>query len=632
MRYVVKIGGSETPVEAKPMKVVSAKPDRPGAGSVHRGRLKASWKDAWDYDGTVHVDLTLQTSDKTPVSELDAGNPFLRRCGDDDPRQLRPHPRACRAEAVPKGNGMVWDARRSPATITSRTSAPTSTWAAASAGSAGLPRTTKAGAGTPRHPNVEVVRRGGQVVLLVHLINQPTVIDKPQTLIFGLLAAPVKPPMMARARDPTGGATATTATITTCSARTSTGWRSATAVRCIPQGRTCSSGRSWRSEIANISASTDFRSVVAKGRKYFEPYGKVYVDHFVAARGNLRSRYGENMVFYYNRATCQLFPETETFKDEWLLDDYRGVGKGNGAAARSRSCRRQSYIDYNLYWYVKSFEIGNNQGVYWDNYFICPSFNTEMTDAYQRPDGTIVPASGIWGLRELCKRTFIMKNERGMQIFTFPHMTSFSPLPMLSFATCQLDWEWKYSEGDVQNRFTREYLQLVTDGELAGAWPVPLHEQAGAADQRENQWVQRTFTAVRLVHELDGIGGFGQFYQVHQNNLKVAKPVIDILDSEGLKVYKYWEERPQPVKATSADFPCIVYSVPGKEALVVVTSYAGKDDNVSMTVDAKALGFTGAWTTVNTETGAAVPATDGRLTFPLKMHDVCVLRLTATQM
>ncbi len=36
------------------------------------------------------------------------------------------------------------------------------------------------------------------------------------------------------------------------------------------------------------------------------------------------------MIFYYNRATSQELPEFETFKDEWLLDDLRSVGKGNG--------------------------------------------------------------------------------------------------------------------------------------------------------------------------------------------------------------------------------------------------------------------------------------------------------------
>ena len=68
-------------------------------------------------------------------------------------------------------------------------------------------------------------------------------------------------------------------------------------------------------------------------------------------------------------------------KDEWMLDDYRAVGKGNGRG-EIKVVPSPSYIDFNLYWYVKSFEIGNNQGVYWDNFFVVPSFNTEMTDAY----------------------------------------------------------------------------------------------------------------------------------------------------------------------------------------------------------------------------------------------------------
>jgi hypothetical protein len=628
MRYVVKIGGADTPVAAKPMKVVSAKPDQAVVqGSFAAGSLNASWKDVWEYDGAVKVDLTIQTTDKTPVTELTLEIPF----SNDTAPLIHANSdriRAPVAEVVPKGSGKVWDATKVACDDYIKNFAPYVYLGSGIRGLCWFAENDKGWGWNPETPNVEVVRRGDQVVMVVHLINKPTVLDKPQTLSFGLLAAPVKPPYNGAAKGPNWWRYRYYRDLYDLLG-TDINWLALGDCGSVyPAGQDMYLWQMLAVGNREHISTTDYDAVVAKGRKYFEPYGAGVVDHFVQHCGNLRSRYGEKMVFYYNRATCQLFPETETFKDEWLLDDYRGLGKGI-SRGEIKTIPSQSFIDYNLYWYVKSFEIGNNQGVYWDNYFICPSFNTEMTDAYRRPDGTIAPASGIWGLRELSKRTFIMENERGMQVFTFPHMTSFSCLPMLSFATCQLDWEWKCSEGDVQNRFTREYLQLASDGELSGAWPVALHEQAGqGADQRENQWVQRTFTAVRLVHELDGVGGFGKHYPAHE---KVAKPVIDILDSEGLKVYKYWEERPQPVKATSADFPCIVYSVPGKEAVVVVTSYAGKDDNVSMTVDAKALGFTGGWITVNTETGAAVAATDGRLTFALKMHDMCVLRLTATQ-
>ena len=61
-----------------------------------------------------------------------------------------------------------------------------------------------------------------------------------------------------------------------------------------------------------------------------------------------------------------------------------------------------------------------------------------MTDAYHKPDGTIVPSTGIWGLRELAKRTFQYENERGMLPVTMAHMTSTSILPMLPLPPCSM--------------------------------------------------------------------------------------------------------------------------------------------------------------------------------------------------
>jgi hypothetical protein len=337
------------------------------------------------------------------------------------------------------------------------------------------------------------------------------------------------------------------------------------------------------------------------------------------------------MIFYYNRATCQLFPECETFKDEWMLDDFRAFGKGNNRG-EMKIVPSPSYIDNNLYWYDKSFEIGNNQGVYWDNIFIVPSFNTEMTDAYWRADGAIVPSSGIWELRELAKRTFIMMNERNMLPIVFPHMTSFSPLPMLSFCTVQYEWEWKYSEGDVQDRFPRDYIQLVTTGELAGVRPVPLSD---AGKLSEETWTQRTFTAVRLVHELDGGGGWGNSWvQAHKNNSLLARPILDMpildmLDKKGLQVYRYWDERPQPVRAANPDIVSIIYSVPGKAAVAAITSYAEKEQDAGIFVDAKALGFADGCMVTNAEGGAQWPVENGMILLPLKKHELKVLRLSS---
>jgi hypothetical protein len=98
------------------------------------------------------------------------------------------------------------------------------------------------------------------------------------------------------------------------------------------------------------------------------------------------------------------------------------------------------------------------------------------------------------------------------------------------------------------------------------------------------------------------------------------------LDQPGLVVYKYWEDRPQPVRTANPDLPCIVYSVPGKVAVAVITSYAEKDEDVAVSVDARALGFTQGCIVTDAEGGAEWPLENGAMRFPLKKHDLKVLR------
>ena len=95
------------------------------------------------------------------------------------------------------------------------------------------------------------------------------------------------------------------------------------------------------------------------------------------------------MVFYYNRSSggAGQPEEFRTFKHEWSSIDY---GEGGYLAPP------ESYINFNLYWYARSFEIGNNKGVYVDNWWFSPVSNIIMTEAYKRSDGTVVPATGVW--------------------------------------------------------------------------------------------------------------------------------------------------------------------------------------------------------------------------------------------
>jgi hypothetical protein len=145
------------------------------------------------------------------------------------------------------------------------------------------------------------------------------------------------------------------------------------------------------------------------------------------------------------------------------------------------------------------------------------------------------------------------------------------------------------------------------------AWKVLLGDQG---PQAEDPWIKRTFTASRLVHELDG---------------GVPQPILDILDDPGLTVYRYWDDRPLPVTTGNPDVPTVVYSVPGKEAVAVVVSYSTSDENIALSVDAKTLGFSGSYQAVDTESGEKFAPASGKIAFPLKKHDMKIIRFTAAQ-
>jgi len=207
------------------------------------------------------------------------------------------------------------------------------------------------------------------------------------------------------------------------------------------------------------------------------------------------------------------------------------------------------------------------------------------------------------------------------------HMTSTGILPMLAFCTVQYDWEWKYSMGDVQYRFPPEYILLVTNGELAGTWPVLLHDHGKLAD---DTWTQRTFAGVCLVHELDPpVSTWSKVYKTVWKPL--LTPIHALLDRPHLEVFRYWDERPQPVSSNDPDLPGIVYLAPGREAVVVVTNYAETDKQAVLTIDPEALGMKAGCTATDIETGKSLPVANNRIGFKLGKHDVRELRIVAAE-
>lgn len=619
MLYEATEGGKSVKVKDGPVRFTHIAGNKVVATSnLSIGALTAKTMETWDYDGTMRVDLTLLGSQGRTVNDLTFDIPlsekeaYLMHAMGDGIRNTVSGP-------IPNGDGVVWTSAdvqdvEMPANFC--------TYIFLGSPNRGLCWFTENNKGwdwNPQKPNLDIYRVNGVVHLRVHLINEPTIITAPQTITFGLLAAPVKPRIKPWRFEWVRGKYTLLGTDINWLALGDCG-------SVYPAGKDM---RLWRMiKLGNRERLTDkqIEDTFQIGKKYFEPYGQDLVNAFHAqVRYNLTGRYGDRMVFYYNRSSYQAADEFQTFQDEWDMTDYRSVGPGN-SRNEIPIVPSESYDDMAEYWYGQSFDIAGNQGVYWDNWFFNPSSNTEMTPAFKDQSGTIVPSTGVWELRKLAKRTFQYMNQRGMKPITMAHMTSTSILPMLSFATVQYDWEWKYSEGDFQDRFTRDYIQLVTDGELAGTWPVVLGDHG---DLENDIHTQRTMAGVCLVHEIDPSGWVDKVWT------PLFTPIFEILGYPHHKVWTYWADGQKPVHS-EANAPWIVYSVPGKEAVLVVTSYMKEDAQANVSVNLKTLGFGDHAVITNVESGASSDLSSqsngfADFTFALPKHDVREFRITPTE-
>ena len=612
MRLHAVADGSPVELRAKRLRFTKTEDNEAVAEASFEGSgLRGTARSTWDYDGMMRVDLELQPDPQHTLNALtleiplrDSQARLYHAMGDGIRNTLY--------EAVPAGDGVVWTSEKVAVNdfppgfcsyIFVGTPARGLSWFA---------ENDRGWSWDPKTPNVDLVRRGDTLTMRVHLVNRPVTIAEPRTITFGLLAAPAKPRLgnwryaYNRENYTLLGTDINWFALGNCGA-------------VYPAGKDLYLWEMLARGNRERLSPEQIEQVIEHGRPYFEPYGEDYLEHFVRhVRYNLQSRYGMKMILYYNRASYQAADEFQTFQDEWSLSDYRTVGKGNGVG-EIKIVPSDSYIDHALYWYGRAFDVANSKGVYWDNWFFVGSYNRTMTGAYRREDGSTMPSNGLWGLRELSKRTFQYMNERGMPPITMAHMTSTNILPLLSFCTVQYDWEWKYSEGDVQYRFPRDYILLVSNGELAGTWPVLLHDHGKLA---EDPWTQRTFAAVCIVHELTGWG-------VPKVWEPLTGPIYDLLDRPGLEAYRYWDERPQPVTSGDPDLPTIVYSVKGKEAVFAVVSYAEADVEAEVRIDPAALGFERGYRVLNVETGEELPVRDDAARVTVRKHDIREFRIVS---
>jgi Family of unknown function (DUF6067) len=613
MRVIARIGDREQKVEASSIEVERSDPDRVVLESeLKAGPLSIEVRATTDVDGMTWFEWTLRPMDAI-LAELTLELPLradqtpLIHAMSDGIRNSIVH------QALPAGEGRVW----SSTTLEQyRVPANWASYVYLGSGVRGLAWFAENDRGwrwDEATPNIEVVRRRGEVVLRVHLVNVRGALTAKRTLKFGLQAAPLKRRianwryLWSRDRYVLLG--------------TDLNWLG---------GSNCGSLYPVELEMWEALAKAnrtgmdadEIAAVVQRGKPWFESHEgaaslfdwKQHVEHNLGP-----ARKGVKTVYYYNRASSPAYDEFQTYQDEWTLGDYRNPQLVRKLAWEIKVVPSRSYNDIALYWYDQSFARGANRGVYWDNWFIMGSSNTRMTDAYVRPGGRVRPAAGMLGMRELSRRTFQWLSERqAAPVITMPHMTSTNILPMMGFATFQLDWESHYGEGPMQRRFPPEYLQLMSTGELSGTVPVTIF----GAGNTDLAYV-RSDAAVRLVHELDALS-------VGRGVPRIDDALHTIVRAPNLRVYRYWDERAQPARSSDPNVRAIAYVLPGQRTLVGLASWHDHAVEATVELDWKTLGLDPQRVRVrNVEADEPVALRDGRLDVRLPEFDLALFELSA---
>lgn len=552
----------------------------------------ATWKGgttefAYDYDGLMQVKLRilpgaierLQLVIPLKASEAWLMHPVTT--------ELRQH----YAGRIPAGEGKVWDSSKVPNLVGGRF-VPYIYVGGPERGICFAADNDRDWINDPAVPAMEIERVGDTVNLRLNLIAKPAQLTRERTITFALQATPAKP-----------------------MPETPLNWRRWWATRTAKDvedvqlsffgGNQYWGGRYFASSLYPAFEDFGFWSQLAKHRQT----GKVeagYLESFLAKftgasqeeLANLRAHFNEGLRLASEAPV--ITPDMKKFKVVIPYTNPRGLSKENRGFAttyldewqradiadprwdKADRVTRQSknnavwydiepvpsFVDMALFYHKKMYETFSD-GIYWDNFFLKPCYVPAEAGgpAYVDDEGRLRPGVNLMAFRNLVKRNAALMHRLGKRPLSFIHMTNVNIIPMLSFGTLQLDWEWR-DQGSYANKDLQDRLGADRDTALILAQSLGL--QAGNINVAINRfesaknpdWLMRTVLAVCVPHEI----------KIQQGNSTVAKVQTQLAQfgygTPDCKVYRYWEPG-FPLQTDGANTRALVLSRPGKTLLAI---------------------------------------------------------------
>jgi hypothetical protein len=600
---------------------------------VFRGQSNAEW----DYDGMMLWHLTINPCNEKInfmrlIIEIDDNKAPMMHAVTDGLRFNY-------AGNIPPGQGKIWDGNQAVKSYLKGSYVPYIWFGAEERGICVFGESDLGWETSEAVPCQEVFRENGRLKLVLNLIAKPVVLREKRNITIGFQATPVKPmPKDWRLWENIWGGWRAPETIRKNFVKTIDFIGSCVGWGCVgpcneiyPRdgdmrilgelGKTKRTGNIDKAFIEQwISGYRINGNTEEEREKQIAQYR-----HYITSAFNKMKRHPENVIFYTNATGCRLdTPEGQTFIDEWHRDAFvtRKWGYGSGVAYMLDNT--PSFQDYAAWYYKQLLESGACDGIYWDNMFPLPVYNTVGSAAYEDGNGEIHPAVNILNKRALVKRTAILSYELGKENLNMPHMTNTTVVPFLSFASFQYDWEWHgRTDKDFQDRVSRDYIRAASLGLKTGNVPVMMVCIKGpaASKPKEKDWIERTAAGVCLSHELKINSSSEHYWGNYKRMLEYGYGKNEVTISQ------YWC-KDYPVKISGGETSSLLLSKLGS-ALIVVCDYSNGGD-YTLKFDSKSLKLPPKIKAVDMETAKELEVdASGNVHFALPKHDFKMILLNS---
>lgn len=419
-------------------------------------------------------------------------------------------------------------------------------------------------------PCQELIRQDDTLLMRVNIIQKPVTLEEPRKIVFGLMATPGKPMpknwcnVFFRARYPHSRK------IHWMAAQY---WGSPTVMYSkLPIDQ----------DIAVLSKLQEMRMGGGGWGQFMRAWARLHLGGEPASlRGkNLKTKNlldhamrisrhaGDFLTVYWeeHHATTLGHPERTSgvFPDEWM---------------RSTHSYPESYLNFAA-WCGAEF-IRRGMGLYFDNTFPKPTYDTFTTSAYVLPNGRVQPSANMWRQREYLQRIWVLHQQlapRETKPLMMLHMTNSHIPPYMVYGMANLDLEWRYGGGPYQKKFPPDLLRAESLGLKSGNIPTSL------ASHGSSPW--KTVFGAMMVHEIrTRLKGEGAELMKHLVEFGYGLP--------DCRVVNYWDANP-PLKISDQKCKWLLLERDEK-LMLLLTTWNDKANAVRVNFDTDRLDMSPKW-------------------------------------